>query len=64
MHKGCQIEIEEIADIFRIAITKNDSYWKNINIMEKARQPFRLVDSRPSAQAECQGALFMYSGRV
>ena len=32
--------------------------------MEKARQPFRLVDSRPSAQAVCQGALFMYSGRV
>jgi len=32
--------------------------------MKKARQPFRLVDGRPSAQAVCQGALFMYSGRV
>jgi len=26
MHKGCQIKIEEIADIFRVAITKNVSY--------------------------------------
>lgn len=64
MHKGCQIEIEEISDVFRIAITKNDSYWKNITIMEKARQPFKRIASRPLAQAVCQGALFMYSSRV
>ena len=32
--------------------------------MEKARQPFKRIASRPSAQAVCQGALFMYSGRV